>query len=49
MIEIDITKMRGTQAVDEPRGLIAGMVCRMAISRKKRLATLVNCRMRDSR
>jgi hypothetical protein len=38
MMEMERTTMRGTQAVADPRGLMAGMVWRMAMRRKKTLA-----------
>ena len=42
MIEIDSTMMGGVQAVEAPNGLIAGIVCKIAIIKKKTFATLRN-------
>ena len=48
-MEIESTMIRGVQAVDAPNGLMMGMVCRMAMTKKKILATLKNCKRRDSK
>jgi hypothetical protein len=47
-MEIPNTTMSGPQAVNGPRGLIAGMDCRIAMAKKYILAILSNCLSRDS-
>jgi hypothetical protein len=40
--------MKGAQAVAGLRGLICGIVCKIAMSKKYTLANLLNCRAKAS-
>lgn len=42
MIEIERTMISGVHAVEDPKGLMIGIVCSIAITKKKTLATLRN-------
>ncbi len=47
-MDIAKTLIKGNHAVRGERGLMAGMVCKMAITRKKMLASLRNCWIKAS-